>query len=64
MSQKKNKLRESTNVNQITAWQRLGNYEYEYDWNLKYTGRVRCVDGRMTNGIHPSWDRNGVETVS
>jgi hypothetical protein len=47
----------------LTGWQRIGNYEHEYNSN-GYTGRYRCYQGRMANGIHPSWDKNGVETVS
>ena len=47
----------------LTGWQRIGNYEHEYNSN-GYTGRYRCYQGRMANGIHPAWDRNGVETAS
>ena len=47
----------------LTVWQRLGYYEHEYN-SKGYTGRYRCYQGRMSNGIHPTWDRNGVETTS
>ncbi len=46
-----------------TGWQRLGDYEHEYNQN-GYTGRYRAYQGMMANGIHPAWDNNGVQTPS
>ncbi len=50
-------------THQITCWQQHGRWEYEYNC-AGYTGRYRCYQGRMSNGIHPAWDKNGVETPS
>lgn len=37
-------------------WQQLGQYEYEVDYNGKYTGWYRCVGGRLANGHWPKWN--------
>lgn len=34
-------------------WQTLGDYEYEVDKNCQYTGRYRCVGGRLADGTWP-----------
>ena len=36
----------------MTAWQQLGNYEYEYN-KYGYTDWYRCVGGKMANGRWP-----------
>ena len=41
----------------MTSWQQIGNYEYEFDEN-GYTGRYRCVGGRLADGRWPCWDYN------
>ena len=38
----------------MTSWQRIGQYEYEFD-NDGYTGWYRCVGGRMAGGW-PEWN--------
>lgn len=42
-------------------WQRIGDYEYEYDEN-GYTGWYRCVGGRLATGRWPAWNYNTGET--
>lgn len=37
------------------GWQRIGNYEFEYDKN-GYTGWYRCVGGMMSNNHWPQWN--------
>jgi len=41
----------------MTSWQRLGQYECEYD-ECGYTGWCRCVNGRLANGRWPQWNEN------
>jgi hypothetical protein len=40
-------------------WQTLGQYEYEGGRDGKYTGRYRCVGGRLADGRWPTWDKHG-----
>ncbi len=41
----------------MTFWQTLGHYEYEVDdEGFHYTGWVRCVGGRLTDGRWPEWN--------
>jgi len=40
----------------MSFWQTLGNYEYEVDENLRYTGWVRCAGGRLADGRWPKWN--------
>lgn len=47
----------------MTSWQTLGHYEYEYNAN-GYTGRYRCVGGRLADGRWPIWDSKGVQSYS
>lgn len=47
----------------MTAWQRLGQYEYEYSYDRSaYTGWYRCVGGRMADGRWPQWNSKTGET--
>lgn len=39
----------------MTAWQSLGEYEYEYDEN-GYTGWCRCINGWCADGHWPQWN--------
>jgi hypothetical protein len=39
----------------MKLWQRIGQYEYEYDEN-RYTGWYRCVGGRCRDGHWPEWN--------
>jgi hypothetical protein len=40
----------------MTLWQTLGQYEYEYNIEARsYTGRYRCVGGRLADGRWPAW---------
>lgn len=40
----------------MKGWQTLGNYQYEYD-SKGYTGWVRYVGGKMSDGTWPQWKR-------
>lgn len=44
----------------MSFWQKIGDYEYEVDKVGKYTGRYRCIGGRLSNGKWPVWNINGV----
>ncbi len=39
----------------MTAWQQLGQYEYEYD-ESGYTGWCRCIGGMLADGRWPQWN--------
>jgi hypothetical protein len=38
----------------MTAWHRIGQYEYEYN-EKGYTGWCRCVGGRLAEGTWPKF---------
>jgi hypothetical protein len=40
----------------MTAWQTVGQYEYEYNEESEYTGWYRIVGGRLANGHWPQWN--------
>ncbi len=43
----------------MTSWMTLGGYEYEYNALGQFTGRCRCVGGRLADGRWPIWDKSG-----
>lgn len=42
----------------MNSWQRIGDYEFEYDQNGAYTGWYRCVGGKLASGQWPAWHRD------
>ncbi len=43
----------------MTAWMTSEGYEYEYNEQGQFTGRYRCIGGRLADGRWPIWDANG-----
>ncbi len=56
MTREQRSMRIEFELLDLTAWQQIGQYEYEYNAYCQYTGWYRCVGGQLADGRWPQWN--------